>query len=73
MKRLGHDDYVVFGVGAHPMVVEIQTIHASLYRRSDLAIGEVHSGFLCSATYLLAFISRLYLGPLELIHSLLTT
>ncbi|MET3972026.1 hypothetical protein ACVWXN_000199 [Bradyrhizobium sp. i1.4.4] len=44
MKKVGHGEYVLFGEGAHPMVANILSIHTSLYRPKDLAIGGVHGG-----------------------------
>ncbi|WP_314952085.1 hypothetical protein [Bradyrhizobium cosmicum] len=44
MSKLGYSGYVMFGSGAHPMVGQILSVHASLYRPNDLGMGGVHGG-----------------------------
>jgi hypothetical protein len=44
MPRLGYASFVFAGAGASPIVKRISTIHRSLYRPSDLAVGGIHGG-----------------------------
>jgi len=44
MERLGHKDFVFAGIGKSPFVDKISTLHASLYRPTDFAIGGLHGG-----------------------------
>jgi hypothetical protein len=44
MERLNHPGYVGFGQNTAEIVKKVHTLHSSLYRPSDIAIGGIHGG-----------------------------
>ncbi len=44
MERLGYRSFVLSGSGAPPLLRRIEGMHATLYRRKDVAAGGVHGG-----------------------------
>ena len=44
MERLGFQNFVFSGAGVPPLLKRIQSLHSTLYRPKDLAVGGLHGG-----------------------------
>lgn len=44
MPKLGHDGFVLAGIGTPPIVEKISAMHRSLYRPTDIGMGGIHGG-----------------------------